>query len=58
MLNRSFGIINISKAAWSQRLVNTRLSVPEKSPDVRYVMKHSFDYRMRRADWYANKYTD
>lgn len=59
MLKRSIELVSISRAAWSQRLVYERLSPPGRTEAVRYVMKGTtFDNRVRRVDWYANRYTD
>ncbi|CAG5098092.1 Oidioi.mRNA.OKI2018_I69.XSR.g15369.t1.cds [Oikopleura dioica] len=43
---------------WSERLRFDRVSVPQQSNDARYLQKNSFDHRVRKADWYANRYTD
>ena len=52
-------MLRISVRTWSQRLTYLRQNVPSQNPDVRYVHKYTtFDHRVRKVDWYANKYTD
>ena len=50
---------SLSRRAWSQRLVYQRIGVPARTAEVRYAHKMTtFDTRVRRVDWYANRYTD